>query len=71
MSLSDIRQIRIFKIFIFKDKQSLYFDLIIICLVIACALGLHCKHHTIILMNKFDFIEYKRDIEECFGLYVT
>ena len=38
----------------FKDKWSLYYDLITIQLVIAYAHGLHC-HHTKMKMNKSSF----------------
>ena len=43
----------------------MYYDLIIIHLVIAYAYGLHCKHHTGMTMNKFYFNEHKQDTWKC------
>ena len=46
----------------FKDYWSLYYDIILIHLVIAYAHGLHCKHHIRMTIDKFHFDEYKWDI---------
>ena len=43
----------------------MYFDLIIIHLVITYAHELHCQHHTLMIMNKFYFNEHKRDTWKC------
>ena len=40
----------------------MYYNIIIIHLVIAYAHGLHYKHHTRMTMNKFCFNEHKQDI---------
>ena len=43
----------------------MYYDLIIIQLVIAYAHGLHYKHHIGMTMDKFHFNKHKQDIWEC------
>ena len=45
--------------------RSLYYDLIIIHVVIVYAYELHCKHHTRMTMNKFHFNEHKQDTWKC------
>ena len=39
----------------FKDQRSVYYDLIIIHLIIVYVHGLHCKYHTRMKMNKSSF----------------
>ena len=43
----------------------MYYDIIIIHLVIAYAHELHCKHHTRMIMNKVNFNEHRHDIWKC------
>ena len=43
----------------------MYYDLIIIHLVIIYAYELHCKHHIGMKMNKFNFNEHKKDTWKC------
>ena len=43
----------------------MYYDIIIIHLVIAYAHGLHYKYHTQIKMNKYHFNEHKQNTWKC------